>query len=164
MSALGNTFIIRHFLTMFSSQTVSNGRYPAFWSGAVLVFVATVFTRCNGYTVFRNHVRSNLHLLHFSFQSSDTDPTFDTIMRFELKKELLQAADEFQELQREMYAMAAEEKQGKTRWFGRQRKDRERIGGEFVYTVRISHQIRFIVLIFFYAQVYMVLRVLRLSR
>jgi hypothetical protein len=49
-------------------------------------------------------------------------------------------------LQREMFARAAEEKEGKSRWFGRQRKEGERIGGELVCTVRISHQIRFIVL------------------
>ena len=77
-------------------------------------------------------MRSNLHLVHLSIQSSETDPFFDTIMRFELKRELLQAADEFQELQREMYAMAAEAKEGKRRWFGRQRKEGDRIGGEFV--------------------------------
>lgn len=132
---------------MFSNQPASKGHYRAFWPGAVFVTAVTVFTRCNGFTAFtRNQVRSNLHIRHFSLPSSETDPFFETIMRFELKQELLQAADEFQDLQREMFAKAAEEKKGKSRWFGRRRKERERIGGKLVCSVQISHQIRFIIL------------------
>lgn len=90
-------------------------------------------------------MRSQLHRRLSSIQSNENDPLFDTIMRFELKNELLQAADEFQVLQqREMIAKAAEAKLGKSRWFGRKGGNRERIGGEFM-SARNCYHIRFIV-------------------
>jgi uncharacterized lipoprotein YajG len=68
---------------------------------------------------------------------SDSDPVFDTIMRFELKRELLQSADEFQELQQEMFAVKAmeqeeEKKNTKRRKWFRHGRNSDPIGGENV--------------------------------
>lgn len=53
------------------------------------------------------------------------DLAFDTLMRFDLKRDLLVAADEFKELQKDMFAAKATEKSKKKR-----RQD-ERLGGLF---------------------------------
>ena len=153
---------------MLSSQRATKGRRRAWWSGLVLVICSTVVSRCSAFTALsRNHVRSQLHRRHSSIQSNENDPFFDTIMRFELKQELLRAADEFKELQqREMSAKAAEEKRGKSRWFRRKRGKGGRIGGE-IKSVRNSGTIRLIVLTcfcFVSGQVCMVLKVLRRLR
>lgn len=69
-------------------------------------------------------------LIPSSSKPNDTDPVFDTIMRFELKQELLQAAQEFQELQQEMFAAKQEEKnKTKRKWF--QRRNKDPIGGKY---------------------------------
>lgn len=62
---------------------------------------------------------------------SDEDPVFDTIMRFELKRELLQAAREFQELQQEMFAVKQQQDKVNTnpKWY--QRRNRDLLGGRF---------------------------------
>lgn len=54
-----------------------------------------------------------------------TDLAFDTLMRFDLKRELLVAADEFKDLQKDMFAAKAIEKSEK------KRRDDERLGGLF---------------------------------
>jgi N-acetyl-anhydromuramyl-L-alanine amidase AmpD len=66
--------------------------------------------------------------------------------------------------QREMLAKTAEEKRGKSHWFGRKRGNGERIGGE-LKSVRNSYKIRFIVFnvllhCFVSLQVYTALKVL----
>lgn len=157
--------------TMLSRQRVTEGRRCALWSGLVLAICSTVLTRCSAFTALsRDHARSQLHRRLSSIQSNEKDPLFDTIMRFELKHELLRAADEFQVLQqREMIAKTAaeEEKYAKSRWFGRKGRHKERIGGELKMSVRNCYEIRLTIFkncCCVARQVFMVLKVLRRLR
>lgn len=111
-------------------------------SALVVIGISALVQCCSAFTSTPHHGSVRTSKVPFAAQSalisstskpSDSDPVFDTIMRFELKQELLDCADEFQHLQQEMFAAkATEEASNKSRrnWFRRGNSKSDPIGGE----------------------------------
>lgn len=116
--------LTRHFLAVIGASLLV---------ACCFAFPSAAFSRQHGGT----SLAAQSLMVSSASKPSDSDPVFDTIMRFELKRELLQSADEFQVLQQEMFAakaMEQEEQKKNTKrrkWFRRGRNS-DPIGGENV--------------------------------
>jgi hypothetical protein len=125
---------------MKTSNRTMTRRFLAVIGTSLLVarcsaFTSAAFSKQRG--VSSTSLAAQSLMVPSATKPSDSDPVFDTIMRFELKRELLQSADEFKELQQEMFAAKAmeQEEQKKNskrrKWFRRGRNS-DPIGGENV--------------------------------
>ena len=112
-----------------TSVSLCRRRLHVACSTTLVMAVATLVAQCSAFGT----VISRSALLSATAKPSDYDPVFDTIMRFELKQELLQSMAEFQQLQQEMFQTNSQQQQEKTkrRWVRRVKDGEDPIGGAF---------------------------------